>query len=360
MDAEKVKEMLTEEDIIDLMLELGSSYPRTSSKNNALLFNTICHGGDSHKLYYYIETKTFRCYTHCSCNYDVFSLIQKIKDVDFSVAYRYICNRFGIDGRYRRDENSTDDGKAHREMKKISERLKRKVEIQTLPEFNDDVLSIYSDIYPIEWIEDGISIKAMKKYGIKFQICHNRAIIPVYDINNRLVGIRCRNFDDIAVQEGFKYMPLKHFSKYYNFPTNQTLYGINIAKDRVGNGLGELFVFEAEKSCMQLETMYYDNLNRGSVALFGSNFSDEQILIIIKLLKPQIVYLCFDKEYHKYGDELYFKQKEKITKIEKKLSNNVNVATLWDKYGLLDFKDSPTDKGKEIFEKILKSANFAS
>lgn len=356
MDTNTVKEMLTEEDIIELLLELGSPYPKTSSRNNALMFSTVCHGGDSHKLYYYIETKTFRCYTHCSCNYDIFSLIEKVKEVDFITAYKYVCNKFGIDSRYKRPENSTDDNKAHREMKNNYNKHQRKVEILELPEYESDILSIFSERLPLQWIQDGISRRTMKLYGIKFQIAHNRAIIPTYDFNNRLVGIRCRNFDEDAVIEGFKYMPLKHFSKYYTFSTNQVLYGSHIAKERVGNGIGELFIFEGEKSCMQLETIYPGKY--GSVALFGSSFSEEQMLIITKLLRPETVYICFDKEYKKYGDKDYMAQKKKIDEIAKKLSNSLDVYVIWDRQGLLDLKDSPTDKGQEVLDKLIKNAFF--
>lgn len=359
IDSKSVKDMLTEDDIIEVMMELGSAYPRTSSSSNALLFQTVCHGGDSFKLYYYIETKTFRCYTHCSCNYDIFSILEKIKEWDFSTAFKFICNKFGINGKYKkRNEGFLSDEKAHKEMLKMSERLNRKIELEELEEYDSSILTIFSNQYPIQWINDGISPSVMKEYGIKFQIAHNRAIIPVYDIKDRLIGIRCRNFDEKSVEDGFKYMPLKHFDSLYNFPTGKNLYGINIAikkikKLRELNRRIVLYVFEGEKSCMQLDTMKEEQV---SVALLGSSFSEEQMMMIIKLLRPDEVVLCFDKEYHRFGDELFFKQKTKIEVMANKLKQNLVVRVIWDKFNLLDYKDSPTDKGLEVFERLDKNS----
>ena len=38
------------------------------------------------------------------------------------------------------------------------------------------------------------------------------------------------------------------------------------------------------------------------------------------------------------------------------LDNNIKVTIIWDKVdGLLGYKDSPTDKGKYIYEKLVKN-----
>lgn len=43
-----------------------------------------------HKLYYYLESKTFHCYSGCSCNYSVYDLIGTILGLEFSDSYKYL------------------------------------------------------------------------------------------------------------------------------------------------------------------------------------------------------------------------------------------------------------------------------
>ena len=43
-----------------------------------------------------------------------------------------------------------------------------------------------------EWIEDGISYEIMKVYNILYSISRNKIVIPHYDAENNLIGIRGR------------------------------------------------------------------------------------------------------------------------------------------------------------------------
>ena len=61
--SEQIKNNLTIEQINDLLASLGGD---PILKGNIIISRTICHNGESHKLYYYDNTKLFRCYTECS------------------------------------------------------------------------------------------------------------------------------------------------------------------------------------------------------------------------------------------------------------------------------------------------------
>ena len=50
MDAKKLKQLLTLEQIIKLMEVLGADY-LPDNGSNFLMYRTVCHCGDSHKLY---------------------------------------------------------------------------------------------------------------------------------------------------------------------------------------------------------------------------------------------------------------------------------------------------------------------
>ena len=74
--SENIKNNLTIEQIKDLLYTLGGD-PQV--RGDIIVSRTVCHGGDSHKLYYYENTHLFRCYTECSDIFDIFELIIKVK-----------------------------------------------------------------------------------------------------------------------------------------------------------------------------------------------------------------------------------------------------------------------------------------
>lgn len=139
---ENIKNNLTIEQITDLLMTLGAD---PIVKGELIMCRTICHGGDSHKLYYYDNTKLFRCYTECSDTFDVFELIVKIQTQDGSKcslpqALRYICNYFNIEletKNFQEEDNSLQDWKIFNRYKKINNKEKeevKKVEIKIYDE----------------------------------------------------------------------------------------------------------------------------------------------------------------------------------------------------------------------------------
>ena len=78
-DKDLVKQQLDIEDISALLEELGGE-PETY--DDKIVSKTICHNGNSHKLYYYNNTQLFHCWTNCGDSFDIFDLVSKVKDID--------------------------------------------------------------------------------------------------------------------------------------------------------------------------------------------------------------------------------------------------------------------------------------
>ena len=77
---DEIKNSLTIEQVTEYVAELGGE---PNPLPDIILCKTICHGGDSHKLYYYDNTKLFKCYTGgCSADgsdaFDIFELTRKV------------------------------------------------------------------------------------------------------------------------------------------------------------------------------------------------------------------------------------------------------------------------------------------
>ncbi len=65
---------------------------------------------------------------------------------------------------------------------------------------------------------------------------------------------------------------------------------------------------------------------------------------------PKEIIICFDKE-EKPGSDEYF---NKLYQLGKKYSNYCNFSFIYDRENLLEQQDSPSDKGEEVFERLLE------
>ena len=108
----------------------------------------------------------------------------------------------------------------------------------------------------------------------------------------------------------------------------------------------KVILVESEKAVMQYETMFPNG--NIALALSSSHLSDFQIEIL-KDLGVEEVIIALDKEYEHAGTD---EEKLYENRLRKTISNRLNFCTvslLWDVKGLLKQKESPLDRGKEVF-----------
>lgn len=341
LDANEVKQILSENDLISLLEDLGAE-PIIQGKN--IECKTICHGGHKHKLIYFGDGKSFRCFTDSCGSMDIFGLVGRVLDMDFYNSFKYVCMKFGI---------SYQGGQAETDKVDMSffQKFKRNKEQYSLKVLSDKILNSYWDLYHKLWVSDGISVRSMKKFNIKFSILDNQIIIPHYDIRGNLIGVRARNLQEHLVEDGKKYMPVYWKREVLKHPTGAALYGLNFTKDDIQK-YKTVILFESEKSVLQLDTMMPE-MSIG-VCLSGSSMTYHQ-LDILKQLDIEEVIIALDKEFEEVGSQEEKFYAEKITSVFiDKLSPYYRTSVIWDIEGLLELKDSPTDKGPEVFQKLLE------
>lgn len=357
MDAKRLLEVITIEQILVLMEDFGID-SKEGMSNGAIQFRTACHGGDSHKLYFYLDSKQFHCYTHCG-TMNIIQLVQKLTGLDFYGAIRQICNRFGIpyDG-FKEGFEDDEEPNLTSEEWKILNRIKadkRAEEPKEIKILDEKILNHFYDIYHKSFINDGISIKTMKKYGIKLDVYEWRIIIPHRDIDGNLIAVRCRNLENYLVESGRKYMPIAMENQILSAPTSQYLYGLDKNKDTIKR-VKKVILLESEKAVMQLDTML-ENGNF-SVALSSSSLSNFQVEILKELGVEEVI-VGLDKEYELYGSDEEKMYARKVRKsIINKLTNFFNVSVIWDRSNLLSLKQSPTDRGYEVFKELYDNRIF--
>lgn len=350
MDANEIKELLTEDQITTLLISLGSDEPRSDNNGNPM-YQTVCHHGESHKLYYYKDSKMFKCYTECSDSFDIFELVQRNRDCTFVESINYICGLFNIQ-QTRSKGFITSSKHLIEDWDVINKYLKNQympVNI-VLNIIDPNILNLFKDLYHISWINDGISIEAMQKHQIKFDISRNKIIIPHFNIDNQLIGIRGRALNKDEIESGRKYMPLYIEKTEYNSPLGRNLYGLNKTKDAIKR-IGKVAIFESEKSVLQCETFY--GVDNFAVAVCGSNITNYQRSLLLQL-NIREVFICFDKQFTKKDSEEAYKYADKLRRLASKFSSYVTTYVLWDNNDLLGHKESPSDKGKLTLEALMK------
>jgi len=88
----------------------------------------------------------------------------------------------------------------------------------------------------------------MKTFNILYYDRQNKIVIPHYDMNNNLIGIRGRALNEEDLVYG-KYMPIQIEGQMCAHPLGYNLYGLNMNKDNIK--LASIaIVFEGEKSVL--------------------------------------------------------------------------------------------------------------
>ena len=182
MNCKEIVDNITNDSIIKLMQHLGID--RYKDTKDAIIFPTICHNENaesaSMKLYYYKNSHLFYCYTECG-GMSVFKFLEnyyKTRGIEydwFEDIYSLLitcCDNFVANGVVQ--SNSKEN---------YQEKYSERQEI-ILPHFNEGVLDTFTKIYPVEWLNEGISERAMDTYNILYSISQNKIIIPHYNANS--------------------------------------------------------------------------------------------------------------------------------------------------------------------------------
>lgn len=341
---EDVKDLIELEDVCTL-LEYLDAEPQIYS--DYLISKTICHGGESHKLYYYDTTKLFKCYTHCDDAFDIFELVQKVLDIqNLNQAVYWVVNFFNLTHKLEDADldYSSDDWKIFNRYDRINnlEVSNKELELQT---YNPSILEFYPQPEIIPWTKEGITKEVCDYMNIRYDPVNGSILIPHTNENNELVGIRQRTLVQEDEKYG-KYRPWKLGKQLYNHPLGFNLYSSpdfweNIQKSQMA------IVFEGEKSVLKYVS-YFGTKNNIACAVCGNTLSKYQFQLLQKYGVKDIV-LAFDKDYTSLADEKYDEVVTHWEKIYKKFCSECNMSVLLDTENFLGLKDSPIDKGKDVF-----------
>lgn len=362
-DKNEIKEKLTTAQVEDIVRDFGGD-PRPIP--GGFVAATICHnhpGEGSHKLYYYENTKLFRCYTGCDATFDIFELACKVHELRGTSeqwtlydGMRYIARRAGIEGTFINDEDeqfgALPDWRVFEKYDRIKVSAEDQKRIQ-LKEYDPIILDRLA--YPLigDWIDAGMTEEVLAANRIGFCPSTDQITIPHFDMDGRFVGLRGRTLGKEEAEMYGKYRPMFLNGQMYNHPLGLNLYNLNNSKDQIGK-MKKAIIFEGEKSCLLYQS-YFGRENDISVACCGSAVSSWQINTLLEIGAAEIV-IAFDKQFKEKNDEEFRHLTKNLKAINDKYKNYVNVSFVFDKSGKnLGYKDSPIDCGADTFVKMFKN-----
>lgn len=354
-DKDEIKNNLDIEAVASLISHFGGE---PEIKGDYLIAKTICHnafGEGSHKLYYYENTTLFKCYTNCDV-FDIFELVIKVKKVELDEdwelpkAMEFVAGFFGIAAVEVDQSERLEDWKVLNNYDKIANinTETRAVELKT---YDKDILKYYPRPHIIPWEKEGITREVMMARGIAYNPMTGGIIIPHFNIDGNLIGIRERTL--VVENEKYgKYLPSIIRGVQYSHPLGFNLYGLDKSKDNIA-AMKTAIVVEGEKSVLLYES-YFGIENSIVCATCGSSLINYQTELLRNLGVCEIV-VGFDKDFHDTEDENYIKVVNRLKTIHMKYGAYVKISFLFDKDGVLGYKDSPLDKGADVFQYLYKN-----
>ena len=316
-----------------------------------------CYSGDRHKnpydgspsLIFYPDTKIFQGYS-AGRAYDCISLVQTRLNLlgqtcSFLDACNWILEKTGL------DPTKITKPLTNTHVYDWSE-LERFVRVRKygnqLPEYNRNIIDTLPLLYPQAWIDEGISEETMAKYQIRYYERCNQTVIPCFDSEARLIGVRVRNWDKDRVEQA-KYMPLITLDgQCYKFNTNQVFYGINYNKPEIER-TGKVIIVESEKAVMKLDT--YMGRHNIALGMYGSNLGIQRRNQLIKMGVNTVSYVV-DNDFIGQDDDFFEKWRKKIQHFIKLWDGFCRIEIVWDNLGLLGPKENATDRTKEVWEQL--------
>lgn len=176
------------------------------------------------------------------------------------------------------------------------------------------------------WIDEGITINTLYKFGVRFDRSSNRIVFPLKNLDGEIINISGRTIDP-----EWKEKKLRKYTYTNPLGVLDIIYGLHENMDAIKQA-GEIILFEGAKSVMKAREYGFENTG----ALLTSHLNVYQMKLLIKLSVD--VVFALDKGVDVYEDKHILRMKPFAA-----------ISYIQDRWGLIEEKDSPVDKGKDVF-----------
>lgn len=183
------------------------------------------------------------------------------------------------------------------------------------------------------WLNEGISRESLDKFQVYYDGFTDRLVYPIRDLNGKIINVGGR-----TLAPNWKEQGLRKYTYFNGWEGGMDIiYGLyeNLAEIKSKK---EIILFEGCKSVLIADTWGVHNCG----ALLTSHLNEYQMKILAKL-GCKVVF-ALDKDVNIRDDKRIHT-----------LKRYVNCYYILDRNNLLDAKDSPVDKGREVFQKLYEN-----
>lgn len=276
-----------------------------------------------------VSPELHRFYDFSSGKYgDIIQFIQLYHDCSFGKAVRLLQEFAGIDGNISSMRStrmqSTDIAKrfaVKTSNNKASSRIKLPSDYMDRYEWREDKF--------VTWLDEGISLDAMRFFQVRYDAFSDRIVHPIKDVEGNIINVCGRTLDPLYKEHG-----LRKYTYFKPLGTLNTIYGlsdnIQSIKDKK-----EIILFEGAKSVMKA----YSWGIRNSGAVLTSHLNDNQFAILLRL-GVRVVFAL--------DSDIDIREDKNIMRL--KPYARVEWVTDWE--NLLQPKEAPVDRGKDVFQHL--------
>lgn len=183
------------------------------------------------------------------------------------------------------------------------------------------------------WYDEGIQYETMYRYGVRYDAFDDRIVYPIRNLDGKIFCVSGRTCDPNYKEKG-----IRKYTYTTQIGSLPALYGFWENRDAIF-GRKEAIVFEGCKSVLKGVDFGFPN----GIALLTSHLSQFQLDAMIRLASFHDVRFVFALD----ADIDIRKDKNIMC-----LSRYAQVEWIRNRNDLLQDKDSPVDRGKEVFEKL--------
>ena len=274
----------------------------------------------------------FHCFS-CGCGGNLINWLMIFENLTFVQAAEKVTSIVGVDMKNLQQCESLKIFKSIKHMTESGnkrEEMNREVlDISALEKFQKDI--------PQEWVDEGIDPKVMDVFNIRIDSRSNRIIYPVYDKNFNLIGFKGRTRYD-----NYKLLGIQKYMNYTQIGTTDFFVGMKEQYEKI-KFEKKVIIFEGIKSVMKAYGWGYDY----SLAAETSYLNEDQVKILIQMGIKDVT-IAFDSDVD-------MKKVLECTEILRKFTNVYMISDRkYVHHKLLGEKESPVDRGREVFETLLK------
>ena len=314
---------------IDLAEYIGKTENLHKKGQNYFIKCPFHKGDDTPSLCIYPDTNKWYCFG-CHKGGNIFNWISLFDHIKFPDAVNKVAELTGTELTEHVESTSV---AFYQQYNSLNEKQCVHMDRPEL-DWQHDYIDKYIDELPEEWLKEGLTEEAMRKYNIRIDPVSNRIVYPVLDSDGRFIGVKGR-----TRFEAYKMLKLQKYMNFNKIGALDYFQGWQQALPQIISGKS-VIIFEGIKSCIKAWGWGIHN----TVAAETSKLSDGQINLLIKTgLSEVIIAFDSDQDFKSISTDAKIKALKMMTK----------VSVIRDSQHMLAEKDAPVDKGEEVFLKLL-------